>query len=164
MSVNVREAVLEDAAAIAAIYRFYVLSSTATMELEPPDGVEMGRRMVEVRQRDLPFVVAEEEGGVVGYGYATAFRPRPGYRFTVEDSIYLRADCAGRGIGRRLLETVMQSCRGAGCRQMVAVIGGENPSSVAMHRALGFSQAGLLRGAGWKFDQPQDITILQCEL
>jgi phosphinothricin acetyltransferase len=82
----------------------------------------------------------------------------------VEDSIYLRADCAGRGIGRRLLETVMQSCRGAGCRQMVAVIGGENPSSVAMHRALGFSQAGLLRGAGWKFDQPQDITILQCEL
>jgi L-amino acid N-acyltransferase YncA len=164
MPIQVREAAPDDAATIAAIYRPYVLSSAATMELDPPDTVEMQRRMEEIRARGLPYLVAEEEGEVVGYGYAAPFRPRPGYRYTVEDSIYLRTDYAGRGIGRRLLEALMQACRQAGYRQMIAVIGGENPSSVALHRAFGFRDAGVLKSAGWKFDGPQDITLMQCEL
>lgn len=164
MFVALRKAASHDAAAIAAIYRTYVLSSAATMELEPPDEEEIVRRMEAVHRQELPFLVAEEEGEVVGYGYATPFRPRPGYRFTVENTVYLRGDRTGCGLGRRLLEAVMQACRQAGYRQMIAVIGGDNPSSVAMHRALGFTVAGVLRGAGWKFDQPQDITLMQCEL
>jgi phosphinothricin acetyltransferase len=164
MSLVLREAVFEDATAIAAIYRSYVLSSAATMELEPPDEAEMRRRMADVHQRGLPFLVAEEAGEVVGYGYATPFRPRPGYRFTVEDTIYLRADCAGRGFGRRLLQAVMEACRRAEYKQMIAVIGGDNPSSIALHRALGFSLVGVLRETGWKFDRPQDITLMQREL
>ena len=162
--VEVREASLEDVAAIAAIYRPYVLTSAATMELEPPDEVEMARRFSDVRGRGLPYVVAELEGEVIGYGYAAPFRPRAGYRYTVEDSIYLRGDAAGRGVGRRLLEAVIAASREARLRQMVAVIGGENPASVAMHRAMGFAMVGVLRGAGWKFDQPQDITLMQLEL
>ena len=164
MFVALREAASHDAAAIAAIYRTYVLSSAATMELEPPDEEEMARRMEAVHRQGLPFLVAEEEGEIVGYGYATPFRPRPGYRFTVENTVYLRGDRTGCGLGRRLLEAVMQACRKAEYRQMIAVIGGDNPSSVAMHRALGFTVAGILRGAGWKFDQPQDITLMQREL
>jgi L-amino acid N-acyltransferase YncA len=101
---------------------------------------------------------------VIGYGYASPFRPRAGYRYTVEDSIYLRADCGGRGLGRRLLEAVIAASREAGCRQMIAVIGGDNPASVAMHGALGFAHCGVLRGAGWKFDRPQNITMMQLEL
>ena len=162
--VDVRCASLEDVAAIAAIYRPYVLTSAATMELEPPDEAEMARRFRDVRARGLPYVVAEREGEVIGYGYAAPFRPRGGYRYTVEDSIYLRADAAGRGLGRRLLEAVIAASRDAGCRQMVAVVGGENPASVAMHRAVGFAQIGVLRGAGWKFDAPQDITLMQLAL
>ena len=162
--VLVRDAVSGDVLAIAAIYRHYVLTSAATMELEAPDEAEMARRLGDVRGRGLPYLVAEADGEVVGYGYASAFRPRAGYRYTVEDSIYLRADCAGRGVGRRLLEAVIAASRDAGCRQMVAVIGGENPGSIRMHGAMGFAQVGVLRGAGWKFDRAQDITLMQLEL
>ena len=162
--VDVRDATPEDVASIAAIYRPYVLTSAATMELEAPDEAEMLRRFREVRSRGLPYVVAETDGEVIGYGYGAPFRPRAGYRYTVEDSIYLRADAAGKGVGRRLLEAVIVASREAGCRNMVAVIGGENPASMAMHRAVGFAHVGVLRGAGWKFDRPQDITLMQLEL
>lgn len=162
--VHLRDATPEDAGAIAAIYRPYVLTSAATMELEPPDAAEMARRMADVRGRGLPYLVAEMSGEVIGYGYASAFRPRAGYRYTVEDSIYLHADAAGRGVGRRLLQAVIAASREAGCRQMVAVIGGDNQASVKMHHAMGFAQVGVLRGAGWKFDRPQDITLMQLEL
>jgi phosphinothricin acetyltransferase len=151
-------------AAIVAIYRPYVLASAATMELEAPDEAEMARRLGDVRGRGLPYVVAEADREVIGYGYAAPFRPRAGYRFTVEDSIYLRADCGGRGVGRLLLETVIAASRDAGCKQMLAVIGGENPASIRMHGAMGFAHVGVLRGAGWKFDQPQDITMMQLGL
>jgi phosphinothricin acetyltransferase len=162
--VHVREATLDDVAAIAAIYRPYVLTSASTMELDPPDEFEMRRRFSDVHTRGLPYLVAEQDGEVIGYGYAAPFRPRAGYRYTVEDSIYLRADCAGRGLGRRLLEAVIKASREAGCRQMIAVIGGDNPASVAMHGALGFVHCGVLHGAGWKFDSPQNITMMQLEL
>ena len=162
--VQLREATPDDAAAIAAIYLPYVLTSAATMELEPPDGAEIERRMADVRGRGLPYLVAEYEGEVIGYGYASAFRPRPGYRFTVEDSIYLRGDFARRGVGRMLLAAVIAASREAGCRHMVAVIGGDNPASVAMHGALGFALIGVLQGIGWKFDRPQNITLMQMVL
>jgi phosphinothricin acetyltransferase len=108
--------------------------------------------------------VAELEGEVIGYGYASAFRPRPGYRYTVEDSIYLRADSARRGVGRMLLAAVIAASREAGCRHMVAVIGGDNPASIAMHRAMGFRLIGVMQGVGWKFDRAQDVTIMQLAL
>lgn len=162
--VHLRDALLDDVAAIAAIYRPYVLTSAATMELDPPDEMEMRRRLSDVHSRGLPFLVAEVDGRLIGYGYASPFRPRAGYRHTVEDSVYLRADCAGRGYGRQILEAVISASRTCGARQMVAVIGGHNAASIAMHGALGFAHAGVLRGAGWKFDQPQDITLMQLEL
>lgn len=162
--VSLREATPEDAAAIAAIYRPYVLTSPATMELDPPDEAEIARRMGDICARGLPYLVAELNAEVVGYGYAAPFRPRAGYRYTVEDSIYLRGDAAGKGLGRRLLEAVIAASRTAGCKNMVAVIGGDNPASVAMHTAMGFVMVGVLRGAGWKFERPQDITLMQVEL
>jgi phosphinothricin acetyltransferase len=158
---HVREARLEDSAAIAAIYRAYVLTSAATMEWEPPDGEEIGRRMSEVQGLGLPYLVAEQAGEVIGYGYAAPFRQRAGYRYTVEDSIYLRGDSVGRGVGRKLLAALIAGSREAGCRHMVAVLGGNNSVSVAMHRAMGFALVGVLQGVGWKFDQAQNVTLMQ---
>jgi L-amino acid N-acyltransferase YncA len=162
--VHLREATLKDAGAMAAIYQAYVLTSAATMELEPPDEAEIGRRIGEVRAQGLPCLVAEENGEVIGYGYAAPFRPRPGYRFTLEDSIYLRNDRMGRGVGRKLLAAVIDGSREAGCKQMVAVIGGDNPASVTMHRAMGFALVGVMQGVGWKFDRAQNVTIMQLTL
>jgi phosphinothricin acetyltransferase len=150
--------------AIVAIYAPYVLSSAATFELEPPDAAEMERRMNSVLEGGLPYLVAEVGGVVAGYAYASSFRPRAGYRFTVEDSVYLRADYAGKGIGRQLLGALIERCKAAGCRQMVAVIGGENPASVVMHRTLGFAHVGVLREVGFKFGEWQDVTLMQLGL
>jgi phosphinothricin acetyltransferase len=158
---TVRVARLEDAAEIAAIYRGYVLGSTATFELEPPDAAEMLRRFRSVEESGLPYLVAEIDGVVAGYGYAAPFRPRPGYRFTVEDSVYVRGEYAGRGVGRELLKELMERCRAAGCHQMIAVIGGVNPASVAMNKAMGFGHVGVLREVGFKFGAWQDVTMMQ---
>jgi L-amino acid N-acyltransferase YncA len=165
MSFLVRAACLEDARAIAAIYEPFVLTSTATLELEPPDAAEIERRLRSVQDAGLPYLVAEApDGAVAGYAYATAFRPRAGYRFTVEDSVYLDAKFAGRGLGRRLLVELIVRCKAAGCHQMVAVIGGENPASVAMHASQGFADVGVLREVGFKFGAWRDVTLMQREL
>jgi L-amino acid N-acyltransferase YncA len=164
MSVFVRDAGVGDVPAIVAIYSPFVVRGTVTLELEPPDDAEIERRMVAVQDAGLPFVVAELDGEAVGYGYCGQFRPRAGYRFTVEDSVYVRADKAGHGIGRRLLTTLVERCTAADCRQMVAVIGGKNSASVAMHAALGFVQVGVLREVGFKFGQWHDVTLMQREL
>jgi L-amino acid N-acyltransferase YncA len=164
MSFLIRTAEAEDVPAIVAIYAPYVLSSAATFELEPPDAAEMERRMNSVLEGGLPYLVAEVGGVVAGYAYASSFRPRAGYRFTVEDSVYLRADYAGKGIGRQLLGALIERCKAAGCRQMVAVIGGENPASVVMHRTLGFAHVGVLREVGFKFGEWQDVTLMQLGL
>jgi L-amino acid N-acyltransferase YncA len=158
---TVRVARLEDAAEIAAIYRGYVLGSTATFELEPPDAAEMLRRFRSVEESGLPYLVAEIDGVVAGYGYAAPFRPRPGYRFTVEDSVYVGTDYVGRGVGRLLLAALIDASKAAGFRQMMAVIGGENPASVAMHAAQGFVHVGVLREVGFKFDAWQNMTLMQ---
>jgi len=164
MPLFIRAASSEDVPAIAAIYAPFVLSSTATLELEAPDVAEMERRLRSVQEGGLPYLVAEVDGVVVGYAYAAPFRPRPGYRFTVEDSVYLRADHAKRGVGRQLLHALMERCRAAGCRQMVAVIGGDNPASAAMHAAQGFVPVGVLHEVGFKFGEWWDVTLMQRKL
>ncbi len=161
MSLLIRTVGTEDVPAIAAIYASYVLTSAATFELEPPETDEVRRRMRTLTEGGLPYLVAEMDGVVAGYGYASPFRPREAYRFTVEDSVYARAEYAGRGVGRALLKELMEQCRLAGYRQMVAVIGGANPASVAMHKAMGFADVGVLRGVGFKLDAWQDVTLMQ---
>jgi phosphinothricin acetyltransferase len=120
--------------------------------------------MATVQQRDLPYLVATRDGIVVGYSYATPFRPRPAYRFTVENSVYVRQNCSGQGIGQALMHELIERCRMAGCKQMLAIIGGENPTSIALHRRLGFSHAGMLTNVGFKFDQFHDVTLMQLAL
>ena len=158
----IRPSTAADGPAITAIYAEAVLHGTGTFELEPPDGAEMARRRDDVVDKGLPWLVAERAGQVLGYAYANHFRPRLAYRFCVEDSIYLHPDAAGRGLGRLLLAELLTRCEAAGARQMVAVIGdAQNAGSVGVHRALGFSPAGVLKSAGWKFDRWLDVVLMQ---
>lgn len=148
---------------IAAIYAHAVLTNEATFEIEPPTVEEMQRRRADVLLRGLPYLVAECDGEVAGYAYATPYRPRPAYRFTVEDSIYLDPRWQGRGIGHALLEVLIEECLRAGARQMIAVIGGGlgNEASVRVHARCGFVEAGLLRNVGYKFDRWLDTLLMQ---
>jgi phosphinothricin acetyltransferase len=109
----------------------------------------------------LPYLVAELEGYIVGYSYASPFRPREGYRFTVEDSIYVRADCKGHGVGKRLLTELIANCKVRGCHSMVACVCGINPPSVALHASLGFVPVGTLSEAGKKFGEWLSVSIMQ---
>jgi L-amino acid N-acyltransferase YncA len=161
MSLLIRMAGAEDVPRIAMIYGSYVLTSAATFELEPPDANELGQRMRAVVEGGLPYLVGEVDGVVAGYAYASPFRTRSAYRFAVEDSVYVGAEYAGRGVGRQLLKKLIERCRLAGRHQMIAVIGGVNPASVAMHRAMGFEHVGVLREVGLKFDEWQDVELMQ---
>jgi L-amino acid N-acyltransferase YncA len=126
---------------------------------------DMERRRDDVLDKDLPYLVLEEEGQVGGYAYANQFRPRPAYRFCLEDSVYVAADKAGRGFGRLLLSELLARCEAAGARQMLAVIGdSQNAGSIGVHRALGFVHTGTIRAAGWKFDRWLDVVIMQRHL
>jgi L-amino acid N-acyltransferase YncA len=157
----VRPSTPADIPAVTAIYARFVTSSTATFEIVPPDEPEMMRRRRAVLDRDLPYLVAELEGYVVGFCYASQFRPREGYRYTVEDSIYVRADCIGHGVGKTLLAELISECQAKGCHSMVACICGVNVPSVALHASLGFQQVGLLPEAGRKFGEWMQLLILQ---
>jgi phosphinothricin acetyltransferase len=158
----IRPAQEEDLGEIRAIYGHAVLHGTGTFETEVPDPAEMLRRWGEVLGRGLPFLVAERSGTVLGYAYANWFRPRQAYRYFVEDSVYLRPESQGQGVGRRLLTELIARCEASGARQMIAVIGdSQNHASVGLHRALGFVQVGLLRSSGWKFDRWLDVVLMQ---
>jgi phosphinothricin acetyltransferase len=148
-------------APVTAIYAKFVSTSTATFEITAPDEAEMRRRRQATLDRGLPYLVAELEGYIVGFCYATQFRPREGYRLTVEDSIYVRPDCIGHGVGKLLLGELIAQCRERGCHSMVACICGENPLSEALHTKLGFRQVGLLPEAGQKFGEWLRLQILQ---
>ena len=151
-----------DLAAIQAIYGQAVLEGTGTFETEVPGVEEMGRRRAEVLGRNLPWLVAERGGEVLGYAYANYFRPRLAYRFCVEDSIYLSPAAQGQGVGRLLLAELMARCEAAGARQMLAVIGdAANAGSVGVHTALGFEHTGVLKSAGWKFGRWLDVVLMQ---
>jgi L-amino acid N-acyltransferase YncA len=160
----VRPSTAADIPDITAIYGRFVETSTATFEIVAPDQSELRRRRQAVLNQALPYLVAELEGYVVGFCYASQFRPREGYRYTVEDSIYVRADCIGHGVGKALLSKLISECQARGCHSMVACICGVNVSSVALHASLGFQQAGLLPEAGLKFGQWLQLLIMQCPL
>jgi phosphinothricin acetyltransferase len=151
-------------AEVTAIYARFVETSTATFELVSPDQAEMSRRRQAVLDRGLPYLVAELEGYVVGFCYASQFRPREGYRFTVEDSIYVRPDCIGHGVGKRLLTELVSQCQTKGCHTIVACICGINVLSVALHESLGFLPVGVIPEAGNKFGEWLRLLIMQRRL
>lgn len=154
-----------DVASIAAIYAHHVCHGTASFETEPPDEAEMGRRRRALLEQGYPYLVAEQDGQVIGYSYASAYRPRAAYRHTVENSIYLRADHTGRGLGSMLLAGLITACGQRGFRQMIAVIGGSaNEASVRLHLRHGFEPAGVLREVGHKHGLWLDTTLLQRQL
>jgi L-amino acid N-acyltransferase YncA len=151
-----------DIAAIAAIYGHHVLHGVASFEDEPPAPDEIGRRRRDVLDRELPYLVAERDGRVVGFCYAVPYRLRSAYRFTLEDSIYVAATEIRRGAGRALLSALVARCGGLGYRQMVAVIGGrEQRPSIRLHEALGFAHVGLLPAVGFKFGGWVDVVLMQ---
>jgi len=151
-----------DVAAITAIYRHHVLEGAATFELVPPDEAEMARRRDDALARGLPYVVAEIDGVLAGYAYAAPYRPRPAYRYTVEDSVYVAPSMLRRGAGRGLLEALIAACAARSYRQMVAVIGDSaNAASIGLHAACGFDRVGLLPGVGFKFGRWVDSVLMQ---
>ncbi|MEY3628427.1 MAG: hypothetical protein RLY91_193 [Pseudomonadota bacterium] len=163
-SVVIRDSLEGDVPVIQDIYSHHVQHGTASFELTPPTLSEMQQRRGDVLARNLPYLVADMNGVVVGYAYATMYRPRPAYRFTVEDSVYVREGLGGHGIGRALLDAVIQRCTALGYRQMLAVIGDSSAASVALHKAAGFVEVGLFRSVGFKFGQWRDTAMLEREL
>jgi L-amino acid N-acyltransferase YncA len=161
----IRPSTPEDVPAITAIYGWHVQNGTGTFELDAPGVEEMGRRRDDVLSKGLPWLVAERDGQVLGYAYANHFRPRMAYRFALEDSIYLAPDAQGQGIGRLLLAELLARCEAAGARQMLAVIGDSaNAGSIGVHRSLGFSDLGVMKSVGWKFDRWLDVVLMQRSL
>jgi L-amino acid N-acyltransferase YncA len=162
MSLAIRPSHEGDLPALTRIYAHAVETGTASFELEPPIEAEMARRRDAVLAGGYPHLVAELEGLAVGYAYASAFRPRPAYRFTVEDSIYVSADRQGNGIGRALLSALIAECEKRGFRQMIAVIGDRaSRGSIRLHEQAGFAHAGVLPSVGFKHDGWRDIILMQ---
>ena len=157
----VRAAKPRDAAATAAIYAHHVAHGTASFDTEPRSEAEMAAKIAECTARGWPFLVAEIDGQVVGYAYATQFRDRPAYTSTCENSIYLHPDHLGRGIGTLLLDALVEAAEHAGFRQMIAVVGGAEPASVALHSKAGFVEAGRMRSVGRKFGRWLDTLYMQ---
>jgi len=154
-----------DLPTVHAIYAHHVAHSLGTFETEPPALREMRARRDNTVQSGLPYLVAEVEGRVAGYAYANHFRPRAAYRSTVEDSVYVAHDATGLGIGRALLNELIQRCTALGLRQMLAVIGdSQNAASIGAHRACGFSYVGVMTSVGRKFDRWVDVVIMQRSL
>ena len=163
--ITVRPAKAPDIPAITAIYRPAVLHGTATFEIEPPDEAEMLRRFAAITGSGYPYFVAEVDGRIQGYAYVNAYRTRPAYRFTVEDSIYIAPDAQGKGIGRVLLQSLIEASTAKGYRLMVAVIGDSKTyGSIAVHRNAGFTFCGTIHSVGYKFGRWLDSVIMQLPL
>ena len=159
---RVRDALDDDVAAVQRIYAAHVREGLASFEEEPPSVAELAQRRLQVLERGLPYLVAELDGEVLGYSYATPYRTRSAYRFTLEDSVYVRRGCEGRGLGRLLLAELIARCEAGSWRQMIAVIGDSaNAGSIRLHRSLGFAEAGLLRAVGFKFGRWVDSVLMQ---
>jgi len=158
----VRPASDGDMDAAAAIYGREVLTATATFEIEPPLPAEMRARFIAITRAGYPYFVAVAQGEVAGYAYASAHHSRPGYRYTVENSVYVKARRRGCGAGRALLAQLIDACSTLGFRQMIAVIGGaDNRASIGLHAALGFREVGRLPAVGRKFDRWIDCVLMQ---
>lgn len=162
-SLVLRDAVEDDLDRIAEIYADAVITGTASYELEPPTRAEMAARFATLQRGGLPYIVAETPDGVAGYAYAGPFRPRPAYRFVVEDSIYVAPAAKGQGLGAMLLKELILRCETLGFRQMIAVIGDGRPesASVRLHERLGFRHSGKLEGSGYKHGRWLDTIFMQ---
>lgn len=159
---NIRPATLADAPAVTAIYAHHVVHGTGTFEEEPPDLGEMTRRIEAIVSRGWPWLVAETGAGIVGYAYAAMFRDRAAYRYSCEDSIYVRHDAVGGGIGRALLDALLAASAASGFRRMFAVIGDSgNAGSIRLHERAGFTMVGTLDDAGHKFGRDLDVVFMQ---
>lgn len=160
--VIVRDAQPADMAAVQAIYATHVLHGLATFEEIPPDLAEMNARREAVLAAGLPYLVAQVEDRVVGYSYATAYRARAAFRYTLEDSVYVADGLVGRGVGHALLQELLARCASGGWRQMLAVIGdSDNSRSIALHRRFGFEHAGTQCSVGFKFGRWVDTVQMQ---
>ena len=158
----IRLANTADAAAVAGIYGYHVLTGLGTFEETPPPTEDIAGRIASVLSYGLPYLVAEEGGQVIGFAYAGPFRPRIAYRYTVEDSVYVAPDAVGRGVGRALVTRVIADCEALGLRQMFAVIGDSaNAGSIGLHRALGFEPLGVAHGVGFKHGRWVDTVWMQ---
>lgn len=163
--INLRPAEPADLPTVMAIYAGEVLNGTASFETEPPGLRTLTERHAHVEQLGMPWLVAELAEGIGGFAYATSYRDRPAYRFTVEDSVSVAGWARGRGLGRALLDAVIACAATAGARQMVAVIGDSaNLGSINLHRGCGFVDVGILREVGHKFDRWLDTVLMQRRL
>ena len=161
----VRPCVEADLDAVTQIYGHHVMHSPATFELEPPSRVEMAQRFADIVGKGCPYLVATRGAEIVGYSYVGPYRPRPAYRNTVENSVYVRASCERQGVGRALLAALLTECERNGFRQVIAVIGDSaNLPSIRLHEAAGFRNVGTLRAVGFKFGRWLDSVLMQRDL
>lgn len=166
MSLTLRDATPDDLAAVTALYGREVAHGTATFELDPPSIEEMSGRFAAVQRLGLPWLTAEFDGAFAGYAYASPFRLRPAYRYGVEGSIYIEETARGRGVGRALLEALIERLGDQGVRHVIAAISDSQTSaaSIGLHSALGFRLVGAYHQVGWKFDRWLDVTLMQLDL
>ena len=152
----------QDTAAIAAIYAHHVKTGTGTFEIDPPTMADMQVRIDDVLAKGLPYLVLESHGLVLGFAYCNWFKPRPAYRFSAEDSIYLAPEIAGKGWGKSLMAELIAKAERVGVRKLIAVIGDSaNLGSVGLHRSVGFSHVGTIAACGWKFERWLDIVLME---
>jgi L-amino acid N-acyltransferase YncA len=158
---TIRHSLDSDVPQIANIYHHHVLHGTGTFEITPPEIAEMAHRRQDVLSKGMPYLVAVNGVSVVGFAYCNWFKPRPAYRFSAEDSIYLAPQAAGDGLGRALLIELARHAEQAGVRKLIAVIGDSgNAASIGLHRAVGFSDVGVLKSSGWKFGRWLDVVLM----
>lgn len=163
--IQIRPSKAADMAVIAEIYGYHVHNGLASFELLAPSIDEMTQRRADVIARKFPYLVAEFDGRMVGYAYASLYRSRPAYRHTLEDSVYVHKDFAGRGIGKALLDALIEASAKSGARQMIAVIGDSaNRGSIKLHAACGFKRTGTLKAVGFKFGKWVDSVIMQRDI
>jgi phosphinothricin acetyltransferase len=163
--VRLRAATAGDAPAVATLYGWHVLNGFGSFEEAPPPAEEMARRMAAIAERGLPWLLAEAEGRVIGYGYAGPYRDRSAYRFSVEDSVYVAPEAQGRGAGRALLLALIERCTALGKRRMIASIGDSgNLASIRLHAACGFRECGRLHGVGFKRERWLDVVWMERDL
>ncbi|WP_201834397.1 GNAT family N-acetyltransferase [Microvirga zambiensis] len=165
MTILIRTSAESDLDAITAIYAHAVTHGTASFELDPPTRTEMANRRAAILEGGYPYLVAEKDGAILGYAYAGAYRTRPAYRSTVEDSIYVAPDAQGQGVGRLLLTALIGECEARDFRLIVAVIGDEDShGSIALHRSLGFEPVGIFKGIGYKHGRWLSTVLMQLPL
>ena len=152
----------EDIAAITALYRHHVLTGTGTFEIEPPTETDMASRRDDVLGKNLPYLVVEDKGHILGFAYCNWFKPRPAFRFSAEDSVYMAPEAHRKGLGKALLAELCTQAERSGVRKLLAIIGDSaNEGSIGLHTAMGFQRVGVIKSCGWKFERWLDVVLMQ---